>query len=154
MTTAVILLTCSVAVLVILFVWESSQHRTALYKVLRMMNSTNLMYDRMLNKTLDRLMARDYQEFRAYHDVEAMEGYVEESGAPLSPEGASQRASTEEPSPAPSSPPPLDEEGHTVEFQTEELPPRYAPLVHGERWVPPEMRGIDSEEVPRDHEDR
>jgi hypothetical protein len=143
MTTAVILLAVALVVTISLYVLTTVQFRQVLHATLLTLDSVHLRDGLLLNKTLDRLMARDFPEFKGYESAEtADEGSVESPFVPP-PEwraaAAMQRETLQH-----------ESENPTVMFESDELPPRGEPLVRGERWVPPEARGIDptDEEVP------
>ena len=122
MSTEEILLTLALALVVVLSALHTLLLRTTLDKVLQTLERVHIADIALQNKTLDRLMARDFQEYKAYESL-LMEGEVtDQSDIP----------SDEQP---------------TAEFPAQYPPPRDAPLVRGERWVPPEERGIDPEEV-------
>jgi hypothetical protein len=132
MTTAVILLSVALVVLVALYVLTTVQFRKALEHSLQITDSVHFRQLAMLNKTLDRLMAHNFQEFKAFSSVDqSPEGYVEEQTQA-----------------SPSS------EQATAVFESFELPPRDAPLIHGERWSPPEEQGIDPSEEGVEIENR
>lgn len=139
MTTAVILLAVALTVLVALYVFQSVQFSRTLQISFRASLIAQQAQQRSLDKLLDRFMASNFQEFKAYESLAEAEGYVEEEveTTVLPPSAASPLSSASSAT---------GSESPTAEFPAEYPPPPGMPLIRGERWIPPEERGIAPDE--------